>query len=153
MSPLHLAVENGNQEIVKYLVENGARIDAKNSNDKSPIYLAAENGHFDIVELLNETKKRKAETEIPEENFSNKDPCMICLGPKNGLYVLLPCGHASLCELCCLKIMFQNDYSKCPSCRKPIQDYKKVFIVTNWILKWIKNDLEKLLLCLFTNTY
>ena len=85
MSPLHLAVENGNQEIVKYLVENGARIDAKNSNDKSPIYLAAENGHFDIVELLNETKKRKAETEIPEENFSNKDPCMICLGPKNGL--------------------------------------------------------------------
>ena len=130
-SPLHIVALNGNQEIVKNLIENGARIDGKDIEDKTPIYVAAKNANFGIVELLNETKKRKAETELPEETYSNKDPCMICLGPKNGLYVLLPCGHASLCELCCLKIMFQNDYSKCPSCRKPIQDYKKVFIVTN----------------------
>ena len=70
---------------------------------------------------------KKAENEIPEETYSNKAPCIICLSPRNGLFVLMPCGHTSLCENCCIKICYEENHSKCPSCRKPIKSYKKIF--------------------------
>ena len=52
----------------------------------------------------------------------NKYPCIICKRPRHKIYVLLPCGHTSLCESCCLW------YSKCPSCRKPIKSWQEIFL-------------------------
>ena len=79
----------------------------------------------------NQVKKRMAEKE-PEVNISSKDPCIICLEPRDGLYVLWPCGHTSLCEPCCINIFTSSAVTylnkpKCPSCRKPITEYKQLF--------------------------
>ena len=71
-------------------------------------------------------KKREAENQNPKEYFSNKDPCIICLEPRNSLFVLNPCGHMSLCEACSYNLI-QQDHPKCPTCRKQVRDYTKVF--------------------------
>ena len=66
------------------------------------------------------------ENKIPEENISNKALCIICFTPRNGIFVLSPCGHTSLCEPCCLNLKNQTE-PECPSCRKPMKDYMKIF--------------------------
>jgi ankyrin repeat protein len=55
--PLHGAAEAGHDEIVRFLLEHGARVDqwtnAQYSNHrKTPLLLAAENNHFSTVRLL-----------------------------------------------------------------------------------------------------
>ena len=130
-TPLHMAALNGHIEVVKCFIENGARIDPKNDRDKTPHFVAAKSNHKDVVEYLTKIKKRMAEKE-PELNISSKDPCIICLEPRDGLYVLWPCGHTSLCEPCCINIFTSSTVTylnkpKCPSCRKPITEYKQLF--------------------------
>ena len=105
-SPLHYASMHGYLEIVKFLVERGAQIDLSNNNNEMPFYIA--------------------ENPNPKEIFSNKDPCIICLEPRNFLFVLIPCGHMSLCEACSYNLI-QHDHPKCPTCRKQVRDYTKVF--------------------------
>ena len=53
-TPLMLAAMNGNLDIVKILVENGAEVDMEvDSNDSdTAIVFAAKKGHLDIVEYL-----------------------------------------------------------------------------------------------------
>ena len=113
---------------MKCLIEKGARIDVQDDkNGRTPYFLAVKNDHTDVVNYLTATKKRKAENE-PEETFGSKSPCIICYAPRNGFYVLLPCGHTCFCELCCIKLTCKDDLnSKCPSCRKAINSYQKVF--------------------------
>ena len=130
-TPLHVAAEKRRLEVVKYLTENGANINAKTNDNKTPLYIAAKNGHSEVVDYLCRGIKRKAENEasVPIENWSNKDPCIICLAPRNRIYILLPCGHASMCEFCCAQMLSKNPQnSKCPSCRKPIETYKQIFL-------------------------
>ena len=124
--PLHIAAQKDHIEIVKCLVENRANIDEENKHGKSPLYLAIEFGKQNIVKYLTETKNKSEEKEIPRETYSNKDPCIICMKPRNQLYALMPCGHTSMCETCCIKVKIEP-YSKCPSCRKPIKSYNKIF--------------------------
>ncbi|MBU1055519.1 MAG: ankyrin repeat domain-containing protein [Proteobacteria bacterium] len=49
---LILASRQGNLEIVKSLLENGARVNDISNEKVSPLYVASENGHKDIAELL-----------------------------------------------------------------------------------------------------
>ena len=121
-APIHIAAAKGHFEVVKYLVENGARIDVENENGETPLFLAIKYQRQTIVDYLTE----RAENEIPKETYTNKDPCVICMKPRNQLFVLLPCGHTSLCEPCCIKLKLEP-YSKCPSCRKVIKSYQKIF--------------------------
>jgi ankyrin repeat protein len=51
-TPLHLAASKGKMEMVKILVENGANLEATNSNDKTPLYSAIENSKIDIIKYL-----------------------------------------------------------------------------------------------------
>ena len=127
-TPLHFASSRGRLEVVKCLIEKGARIDVQDDkNGRTPYFLAVKNDHTYVVNYLTATKKRKAENE-PEETFGSKSPCIICYAPRNGFYVLLPCGHTCFCELCCIKLTCKDDLnSKCPSCRKAINSYQKVF--------------------------
>ena len=123
---LHIAFKGNEFKVVKCLVENGANVSARNNDNHTPHFLAAKLDLNDIVEYLTKTKKRKAESE-PEEIIKSKDPCITCFEPRNGLFVLLPCGHTSLCESCCIKITCKDDNSKCPTCRKPINAYNQIF--------------------------
>ncbi|KAL7656775.1 hypothetical protein ACMYSQ_005847 [Aspergillus niger] len=59
-TPLSLAAENGQEDIVQMLLERGASIDTKNSDSQTPLSLAAANGHERIVQML---LKRGATTE------------------------------------------------------------------------------------------
>ena len=55
MTALHFAAQNGNTEIVKYLIENGADIKAQDLVlSRSAIHFAAENGNLDCVKYLTE---------------------------------------------------------------------------------------------------
>jgi len=57
MTPLHCAARNGQTEMVKFLIENGATVDAGYFEGNlpkalTPLYLAAAQGHSDTVKLL-----------------------------------------------------------------------------------------------------
>ena len=124
-TPLHIASYNGEFEIVKFLIQHSAQVDARNKQNKTPFDLADEKEHFEIAKYLLE-KKKELQSNNPPNNISAKALCIICLTPRNGIYVLYPCGHTSLCEPCCYKLK-KEKYSKCPSCRKPIKGYTKIF--------------------------
>ena len=106
-------------EIVKYLIENGAQSDVKNLEGKTPLEITDDE---EIKKILTEKKNETAS----KETVTNQDPCIICHGPRNGFYVLLPCGHASLCENCC-KTVTNQKFAKCPTCRRPAKSYTKIF--------------------------
>ena len=50
---MHYAVCSGNLEVVKFLHQNGAKIDTKDSRNRTPIGLAVERGYDYIVEYFN----------------------------------------------------------------------------------------------------
>ena len=122
MTALQFAIQNGHLDMVKHLIENGGA----NFNGIPLLEVAIKEGHHEIVEYLTQKKQELDNNEIPEEKFTNKAPCLICMAPRNGFFILYPCGHNSLCEGCCIKIKMQNN-SNCPSCRVPIKDYIKTF--------------------------
>ena len=125
---MHWAAYYGHLEVVKLLVKNGAKIDPKDADQRNPpLFFARQSNHQNVVDYLTELMKRKAENETPEEKYSNKDSCIICFEPRNGLFVLLPCGHTSLCEFCCIEIMHKDYFPKCPSCREAIKSYTKIY--------------------------
>ena len=125
-TPLHFAAVNNPLEIVKLLVEKGASIDVSNHNNETPFYRAFRNNSEEISKYLME-KKREFENANPQETImSSKAPCIICFNPRNALYVLNPCGHTSLCEFCAIKLT-EERYAKCPTCRKPVRNYIKLF--------------------------
>jgi ankyrin repeat protein len=49
---LHYAATNGHDDIVKYLIEHAAYIDAESPNGTTPLMMAAMNGHITTVKLL-----------------------------------------------------------------------------------------------------
>ena len=51
-TPLHYAATNGNNEIVKFLVDHAAYIDAESPNGSTPLMMAARGGHIETVKLL-----------------------------------------------------------------------------------------------------
>ena len=124
-TPLYIAVLCGNFEHVKVLVGNGAQIDVMNDYGKTPVDIASGNIKKFLMEHQEKAEKALNDT-TPEENVSNKNPCVICLAPKNGFYVLMPCMHSSLCESCSIKIM-KPAHRQCPSCRQPIEKFAKIF--------------------------
>ena len=52
-TPLHFAAENGKLDVVEYLVQKGANINAKTGNGKTAYDLAVENGHWNVADYLN----------------------------------------------------------------------------------------------------
>jgi len=49
---LHIAASKGHLDIVKYLVENGADINVKNSGQQTPLHYSCFEGHLSVVEYL-----------------------------------------------------------------------------------------------------
>ena len=125
-TPLHWAARNSQIVSVKCLIGLGAQVDLRDKNNKTPFDLANQNGQYEIAAYLLEQKKEAANKK-PSNIIDDKAPCIICFEPRNGFYVLNPCGHAALCEPCTYKLVIQNSTSKCPNCREPIQNYTKMF--------------------------
>ena len=127
-TPLHTAAEYNSPELVNYLIERGAQVNTKNLRNETPFDLAHQNRHFGMARYLLQ-KKNELEPPNPANNVNEQAPCIICFVPRNGIFALHPCGHASLCEPCCYKLKHEEDEedSKCPSCREPIENYKKIF--------------------------
>jgi hypothetical protein len=53
---LHLAVQNGNIDIVKMLLDAGHDINAVNADGQTPLHIAVQMGHTEIVQLLTHTE-------------------------------------------------------------------------------------------------
>jgi len=53
-TPLMIASGKGNKEIVKYLIENGAKVNEKNGNCWTSLTYAFRNGHDDVANYLKE---------------------------------------------------------------------------------------------------
>ncbi|GFX74022.1 ankyrin-1 [Trichonephila clavipes] len=51
-SLLHIAAQEGNLNVVKYLIDHGADVNSENDAGSKPIHIAAREGHKDIVELF-----------------------------------------------------------------------------------------------------
>ncbi|KAG5441452.1 Transient receptor putative cation channel sub A member 1, partial [Clonorchis sinensis] len=51
-TPLHIAAKNGHLEIVKLLVENGAKVSSKNEKERTPFHNAAKHGRLRIARHL-----------------------------------------------------------------------------------------------------
>ena len=121
--PLHYAAEVGNLEAVKILVEMGYNVDLKDNDKKTPFDIALNKKFYDVCLYL----KSKMATSLVTEGTKN---CEICMGPRNGVYAFIPCGHALACEKCCLKILAsRSSKEKCPYCRTKIERYNKIFIL------------------------
>jgi len=51
-TPLHFASEGGHFQVVKILIEKGAKVNIKNDSDRTPLVAPIYKGHKEIVELL-----------------------------------------------------------------------------------------------------
>ena len=126
-TPLHVAAAKNNLDVVKFLILNGSQINAKDKCGRTSLHLAAVKKHSDIVKYLMDHVSKVGPKNPPEkEKNIISNLCSICYSPKNdGHFALLPCMHATFCESCCFK--FMQNKSPCPTCRKPIQEYRKIF--------------------------
>ena len=128
---LHLAITNKNQEMCKLLIEKGADLTIINSLGKTVQDCAIRLGLFNIATMI--VKKLANEIEISDapKEITIKNECSICYSPKNGIFALQPCGHATTCELCCMRLInFEFEFQTtgvCPICRKNITNYQKIF--------------------------
>lgn len=69
-TPLHLAVMSSTPEIVKALVDHGARLVARLADGRTALHLAAERGDVEIVKILMEKSR---ENEAEEEEKKSKE--------------------------------------------------------------------------------
>ncbi|OBT68741.1 hypothetical protein VE03_02198 [Pseudogymnoascus sp. 23342-1-I1] len=67
-APLHLAVINGKTDIVKVLVDNGAKIIARLLDGRCALHIAAQLGHVDIVKILMDKSLANEEEEAEKED-------------------------------------------------------------------------------------
>ena len=51
-TPLHIAAKHGHLDIVKLLLQNGAKVNARDETLQSPLFLAARYNHHLVVEEL-----------------------------------------------------------------------------------------------------
>ena len=118
-TPLHFAALYGQKESVELLLEYDADLNIKDQNGKTAEDIAREKGYDEIVGLIS---KKKFES-VPTN-------CIICCGPKNGVFAFLPCYHAVACEFCCSRVIASTEEAeaKCPICRRKVNQFQKIYM-------------------------
>ena len=127
---LHLASSMGHSEIVEILLENHAELNVVNSNNKTPLVLAIQNGHQEIVNKLWAKGATLDILKLTPNFIQGNTNCSLCFNPKNGIFAFQPCGHASACEPCCVKLTYSDDegVSKCPICRTNVTHFQRIYL-------------------------
>ena len=106
--------------MVKYLAQFVDDLHPKTGvllGQKTPLDFAKAKGHNEIVEYL----KNPLKTQV-----NQVEDCSICFEPRIETYALNPCGHATFCAVCALKL-FESRERKCPNCRKHISETMRLF--------------------------
>ena len=120
-------------EGVKLLIEYGVDLNQRSQDGRSVLEFAKAVAQKDIIQIIVEqlikNSETKAKNEMPLAKRSKFDEdCVICYNPRNGIFVMTPCGHAKTCETCCMKITYlPESNSKCPVCRIKVDSYIKAF--------------------------
>jgi ankyrin repeat protein len=83
-TPLHIASSNGDIEIVKLLIENGADVNKQNKDGTTALYIASQRGDIEIVKLLIQNGA--------DVNKQNKDG-------KTALYIASKWGYPTIVKL------------------------------------------------------
>jgi len=52
VAPLHVAAQEGHNQVIELLIDNGADVNSKDGDEGTPLHMAAANGHKGIAELL-----------------------------------------------------------------------------------------------------
>lgn len=81
MSPLHIAIERGNEVLVPCLIELGANINQLNAAGWTPLHFAAYHGRIASIDML---VKAGARLDIPIDNGRFKGKTIIELAAANG---------------------------------------------------------------------
>lgn len=74
-SALHIACLNGDLDTVKFLVDQGADLNAKDINGLTPVQIACDNCHMDVVcfmlEILFQKEKENSDRCFKDFNATN----------------------------------------------------------------------------------
>lgn len=141
-SPLSIAIEHGDVEMVKLLIENAADLEQVNFENKRPLYLAAEKGFARIVKLL---LQAGADTDVKYNDIYSllyatcKGGSLLTLNTllsfdainKNDIWqtpwpvlILIKHGHRNILER--LLEMNGNIHPNCPSPYKAAVEYNQL---------------------------
>ena len=113
---------SGQLECVQLLIDRGCNLRLKNINGKTAQDLALDRNHTEVAQWITNKmfgsislQESQRPPNRPEESGSWNE-CAICFDERNGTFALQPCGHASLCEACCRRLVG----SRCPMCRSNV---------------------------------
>mmetsp|Transcript_3916 Transcript_3916/g.9878 ORF Transcript_3916/g.9878 Transcript_3916/m.9878 type:complete len:105 (-) Transcript_3916:117-431(-) len=88
---------------------------------------AVRNAAMKRIADLHREAERKAEV-AREHMAEGKLECVICWKAAK-THAFIPCGHRELCANCVPKMLAeQGDSRRCPTCRQPFTDIKRIFI-------------------------
>ena len=102
---------------------------AKKSKNEKEILSAEAVETKEQVQGEDEDELEGAIVTLEEEVNDNADDavnCTICFEARNQTYIFYPCGHATFCKDCALRL-FNNATKTCPDCRTAIKDTFRVF--------------------------
>ncbi|OUM59957.1 hypothetical protein PIROE2DRAFT_52124 [Piromyces sp. E2] len=57
-TPLFYACYNGNENLVRYLIKHGAKINKENKDGETPLFYACYNGNVNLVKYLVKKKQK-----------------------------------------------------------------------------------------------
>lgn len=85
-------------------------------------------------EILNDANEYEEEDSLEEPinvaNETSSTTCMTCMVTMSGVnviqYIVLPCGHAWVCETCVVNLNEQYP-KRCPMCRADVDVYRRIF--------------------------
>ena len=86
--------------------------------------LSTSNNQIENVEEQREIKRLILDN-LEIGHSPEQKNCIVCYDPRNGTFVLQPCGHAKTCETCSLKIVEESKI--CPMCRSHVSKYQKIY--------------------------
>ena len=130
-TPLHMVIhgsKNYNIDAIKLLIDHGADFRLENAEGQSILQLCQDDSDGkDILDVIWKKSLDDLKEDKPIE-FTLEN-CVICDIPRNEIFALDPCGHAKVCEFCCIRLLnFKTYDSVCPICRDEIISYKKIYI-------------------------